>query len=179
LAIHSAEAELVTVGRIKTVYGVKGWLKVESFTQPIENILDYDEWYIELAQGIATYRFDDAKIRNKDVIVHFKNVDDREKARHMAQCLVKVPRDAMPKLQGSEFYWIELEGLAVYQVGSDGAAKRLVGNVDHLLETGANDVLVVKDGITGNEVLIPYLPDQVIKSVNLERRQILVDWYYD
>jgi 16S rRNA processing protein RimM len=180
LAIHAAEADLVTVGRIKTVFGVKGWLKVESFTQPIENILDYGEWFIESSQGVTKQVFDDAKVRNKDVVVHFKNVDDREQARGFAQCLIKVHREAMPELQNSDYYWFQLEGLSVYQVAdSRGAEARLIGKVDHMLETGANDVLVVKDSANGSEILIPYLRDQVVKQIDLEKKQLLVDWYYD
>lgn len=174
--------ELVTVGRIRTVYGVKGWLKVESFTQPAENLFEYGEWTIQCSgksenAGPVKVSCDEFRRHNNDIVVHLQGLDDREQARRLSQCFIAVPKSAMPALDGEEFYWHQLEGLQAFQLGVEGE-DQLLGVVDHLLETGANDVLVVKRK-GADDILIPYLPGEVVKHIDLQSRRILVDWYYD
>lgn len=205
------EQDLVTVGRIKTVYGVKGWLKVESFTQPLENILDYRNWIIDTGSQRVALRYDDIRMRSDDIVVHFEGLDQREQAREYAQALVKVVASELPVLSDNDFYWRDLEGLAVYPLSDTGSSEvelghwsdgRCIGTVDHMLETGANDVMVVRPtsleveakGQIDNgdkssrsagkrskpkEILIPYLFGSVVKEVDLARGAILVDWYLD
>lgn len=184
------EHELIVLGRIKTVFGVKGWLKVESFTEPVENILKYKVWIVECAGQRIQLIVDEYKQRPKDMIVHFVGLDDREDAQKFSQCLINVPNSKMPELDNEEYYWHQLEGLNVYQISQteqhDGLSgdETLIGVVDRLLETGANDVLVVSKGVNNlkakqEEILIPYLPDTVVKRIDLKGGYLLVDWYYD
>ena len=175
-------AGLVVVGRITTVFGVKGWVKVHSYTEPMENILGYRSWYVERKDGQKgewqPIEIEDAKRHQKGLIALIEGVSDREQARSYCQCDIAVPEREMPELEQGDFYWHQLEGLKVYSCDAEGR-ELLLGKVDHLMETGANDVVVVKaceGSIDQRERLIPWLPDQVIKQVDIDGGAIRVDW---
>ncbi|MCG3171467.1 MAG: Ribosome maturation factor RimM [Pseudomonadales bacterium] len=174
----AGERELVVLGRIGAVYGVKGWLKVWSFTDPPEAILDYPVWRIATAAGRESHRIDAARAHGKGLVVHLPGCDDRDAAQRFVQAEIAVARSELPEPGPGEYYWAELEGMRVYARREDGG-RTLLGTVDHLLETGANDVLVVH-GCTGSidarERLIPWLPEQVIVEVDRACREMLVDW---
>jgi 16S rRNA processing protein RimM len=163
------DKEFVVVGRLSGVYGVRGWVKVTSYTQPRENILSYRRWHIRRQDQWQPIEFTEGHPQGKGLVAHLKGVDDRDMARNYIGLDVAVPRADLPPLPEGEFYWSDLQGLQVSTV--EGVA---LGAVDYLLETGANDVLVVKDG--ERERLIPFLPEQVIKRVDLEAGTMTVDW---
>mgnify|MGYP000857258755 FL=1 len=116
-------------------------------------------------------------------VVHIKDVDDRDLAKAYCKSQIKIPLSAMPELSKDDYYWHQLEGLQVYLQDEAGQAGLLIGSVDHLIETGANDVLVVKPELEGKsdseEILIPYLLDKVVKSVDIDNGTMLVDWQMD
>ncbi|MBT8148336.1 MAG: 16S rRNA processing protein RimM, partial [Pseudomonadales bacterium] len=113
----------------------------------------------------------------------FAGVDDREAAQRFSRHFVQVATTALPATTEGDYYWHQLEGLQVYQQATSGLDEFLLGEVDYLLATGANDVLVVRrdnvDGEGEGEVLIPFRPGAVVKSVDLASGRMLVDWYYD
>ena len=171
-------SRLVVVGKITTVYGVKGWVKIHSFTEPMENIFGYQSCYLERDGQWQPLEFDAGKLHGKGLIAQIKGVSDREQARLYCQCNIAVSADEMPALEGDDFYWHELEGLLVYTHSSEGE-EQLLGKVSHLMETGANDVLVVrkcKGSIDRRERLIPWLPEQVVQEVDIEAGRMQVDW---
>lgn len=162
------------MGKVTSVYGVKGWVKVFSYTQPKENICDYKVWTLE--QGAKHKQVDvlACKKHGNGLIAQFDKVNDREAAKMLCDSLVRVATEELPKLSDGEFYWHQLEALEVYTTSG-----QLLGRVHHLMETGSNDVLVVrksKGSIDGKERLIPYLPEQVLKSIDLDAGRIEVDW---
>lgn len=185
---------LATLGRIGAPYGIKGWVKLISFTDPVENILDYREFILgesnlpggrrQTAQpetgnhaGQACIEIDECRRQGKDIIAHISGCDDRDQARLYTGRTLQVERAALPDLSGTGYYWFQLEGLQVINLQQE-----RLGSVHHLMETGANDVLVVRpdaDSIDDQERLIPWLEDQVIKAVDLENRTIEVDWEKD
>ncbi|MDX1452124.1 MAG: ribosome maturation factor RimM [Oleiphilaceae bacterium] len=170
----TASKEYAVMGKITSVYGVKGWVKVFSYMQPKENICRYSQWLIERGGVSRTVHVLNCKTHGNGVIAQLEGVNDREQAREYADFLISIPVDTLPELEAGEYYWRQLEGLFVRHI--DGT---LLGSVSHLIETGSNDVLVVrkcKGSIDGRERLVPYLPDQVIKSVDLDRREITVEW---
>lgn len=166
------------LGRIGGTYGVRGWLKVWSFTEPAESILEYPVWRIGIGSGWESHRIDAARPHGKGFIVHLPGYDDRDAAARFVQAEIAVARTELPEPEPGEYYWTELEGMRVHALRGDGS-RVLLGTVDHLLETGANDVLVVH-GCTGSidsrERLIPWVPDEVIVEVDRGRREMLVDW---
>jgi 16S rRNA processing protein RimM len=172
-----ADPKRVTMGRIGGPYGVKGWVKLISFTEPRENILQFRYWRVMLGQAWVELEMDQSKPHGKGLIAHFAGYDDPETARRLNDVELTVPADVLPNLEADDYYWHQLIGLRV--VSSSG---HVLGKVDKLFETGANDVLVVAataDSVDDRERLIPWLPGQVVKEVSLERNLVVVDWEPD
>ncbi|MGO1691424.1 MAG: ribosome maturation factor RimM [Marinobacter sp.] len=162
------------IGRITSVFGVKGWLKVFSFTDPKEGILDYTNWVLDLDGKRIPVKLEEGRRQGQAIVVRLKGISDRDLARTYCGAEVKVPTAEMPELPEGEFYWRQLQGLDVFTVEGE-----CFGRVDHLIETGSNDVLVVHatpDSIDQRERLIPYRPDQVVREINLAERKLVVDW---
>lgn len=162
-------SRLITIGRISGVYGVQGWVKVYSYTEPRENILKYTPWRIRRAERWETIAVPEGRRHGKGVIARLEGCADREAARALIGADIAVERGRMGDTAPGEFYWADLVGLEV--INREGVA---LGRVDHLIETGANDVLVVADD--GRERLIPFVPDLYIDEVDLEGGRMVVDW---
>jgi 16S rRNA processing protein RimM len=165
----------VTLGKIGAVYGIKGWLKIHSFTDEQEAILDYFPWSLKLGNKVQQVEITDWRRHNNGLIVKVGGIDDRDQAQTLVGSDIIVSEQALPELPEGEFYWRDLIGMQV--VTSSGYD---LGVVSDLLETGANDVLVIKanrnDAFGKKERLIPYLFEQVVESVSIETKQICVDW---
>jgi 16S rRNA processing protein RimM len=162
------DERMVVLGRLSGLYGVQGWLKVFSDTEPREGIIKYPDWWVRQQGGWKRMRVEQGRRHGKGVVVKLEGIDNRDAAAKLLNAEVAVDRNALPDTVPGEFYWTDLEGLTVVCV--DGTE---LGRVDHLMETGANDVLVV----TGErERLIPYIPEQVIKQIDLEQGRMVVDW---
>ena len=165
----------VILGKVGAVYGIKGWLKIHSFTGDQEAILDYFPWSLKLGNKTQSVEITDWRKHSNGLIVKVAGIDDRDKAQGLVGSEILVNEIALPDLPEGEFYWRDLIGMSVVTTkGYD------LGKVSDIMETGANDVLVVKanqnDGFSKKERLIPYLFEQVIISVNAEDKQICVDW---
>ncbi|UUO25623.1 ribosome maturation factor RimM [Colwellia sp. M166] len=165
----------VILGKVGAVYGIKGWLKIHSFTDDQEAILDYFPWSLKLGNKIQSVDITDWRKHNNGLVVKVAGIDDRDVAQKLVGSEIFVSEDALSDLPEGEFYWRDLIGMTVVtDKGYD------LGQVSDIMETGANDVLVVKanlkDGFGKKERLIPYLMDQVILSVSAEDKQICVDW---
>jgi 16S rRNA processing protein RimM len=161
-------SRLVIVGRVAGVYGVRGWVKVYSSTEPPEAILDYPSWQLRSGSDWRPMKLIEGRRHGKGIVAHLASCDDRDVARDLVGAEIAVPRGQMPDPGTDHYYWADLEGLAVRTVGGVE-----LGVVDHLLETGANDVLVVKGE---RERLIPYVRGTVVTEVDLEQGKIVVDW---
>jgi 16S rRNA processing protein RimM len=165
-------ANPVVLGRITGPFGVRGWLKIHSFTDPRDAILGYPGWMIGRGGGWEAVDVVEGRPHGKTLIVRLDGVGDRETAAGYVNAEVAVDRGELPETGEGEYYWADLEGLTVE--GLDG---RVIGKVAYLLETGANDVLVVRGG--GKEVLIPFVKGSVIRNVDLAAGLIRVDWEWD
>lgn len=176
--METVPADLVVVGRITAVYGVKGWVKIHSYTEPMDNILGFRSWYLQRNGRWQAVALAEVKRHQKGLIALLEGVDDREEARSYCQCDIAVSAGEMPALEEGEFYWHQLEGLRVY-TAVDTQPETLLGAVHHMLETGANDVMVVRPcggSIDDRERLVPWLPDTVVKRVDRKAGAIYVDW---
>ncbi|MCR8922707.1 ribosome maturation factor RimM [Dasania sp. GY-MA-18] len=171
-------AERVVIGKITSVYGIKGWVKIHSYTEPMENFLSYTDCQIQRGGLWQPISFEEGKRHGKGLVARIAGVDDRDLAAQYCKCEVAIAADALPALAEDEFYWHQLEGLRVY-TQNDKGEELLLGKVSHLLETGANDVLVVRKcagSIDREERLIPYLPGQFITDIDIANGLLRVDW---
>ena len=158
---------MLTVGKITGHFGVRGGVKVFSYTQPMENITRYQQWYIgeRLFKGIK------AKKHGKTIIAELPDVTSREDAQALMGLTVSVDVSQLSELSDDDYYWHQLVGLKVVD-----QTHQVLGVVDSLFETGANDVMVVKDQQGSKDMLIPYLYGQTIERVDLAAAEIQVNW---
>lgn len=157
---------MLVLGRISGTYGVRGWVKIFSETEPRENILSYSPWY--LGQSHLPRKVAEGRRHGKGLVVRIEGCVDRDQAAALNGLEIAVRREQLPPPSPGEFYWADLEGLAVETV--DGTR---LGTVDHLFATAANDVVVVKGE---RERLLPFIWDVVVKDVDFERGLMRVDW---
>jgi len=159
-------ANPILVGKLSGVYGVKGWVKVFSYTQPKENILGYKDWLLQANEQWTATKVVAGKVHGKGIIARLEGCDDRDQAAALTGIEIGVRPEQLAQLPENEFYWAELIGLEV--VTEDGLA---FGKVVKLMETGANDVLV-----TATDCMIPFARPEIVKAVDLDKGEILVDW---
>jgi 16S rRNA processing protein RimM len=168
----------VKLGKITGVFGVKGWVKVYSYTDPKEGIFKYQPWYIKLDGREVVLEVDKGQKHSKGLIAKLKGYDDRDQAALLAGSMIEVASGELPELDDGEYYWHQLEKLKVISVATEGDPV-LLGKVSTLTETGSNDVLIVKPcsgSIDDRERWVPYLPDLYVLNVDLEEQTITVDW---
>ena len=168
--------EMIVLGKIVSVHGIRGEVKVYSFTDPLDNLLDYRRWTLKRGNVVRQAELVQGRVQGNVLVAKLKGLDDREIARTFAEFEILVPRSELPVLDDGEFYWSQLEGLKV--IDQNG---QLFGILDHMLETGANDVMVVKPcagSLDDRERLLPYT-DQCVQAVDLEAGEIRVDWDAD
>jgi 16S rRNA processing protein RimM len=168
----------VLMGRIAGPYGVKGWLRIHSYAEPPENIFTYGEWSLRergnpLAVRAATPL--DGKKHGKGLVARIAGIDDRDKAEALKGLGIYVARSRLPKLDDGNYYWADLEGLRV-----ENLQEVFLGHVDHMMEAGAADVMVVcgEDG-GKRRCLIPFIKGDVVLKVDLDSKLITVDWEDD
>ncbi len=137
----SAESNLVNVGRITAVYGVKGWVKVHSYTEPQDNLFEYHPWFLKTKHGVKQIEIDEARPHGDAFVAHIVGIDDRDLAAEYTAADIAVQRELLPELDDGEYYWSQLEGLVVFT--QFGGERKRFGVISKIMETGANDVLVV------------------------------------
>ena len=166
-----ADQRLIKVGVISSLFGVNGWVKIFSYTEPKENILKYKHWEICKDGDRKTVNVKSGQLHGKTVIAQIEGITDRDQAKALLGYDAFIKREQMPDLSKGEYYWSDLIGLDV-----ENLAGTHLGKVDSLFETGANDVFVVKGK---REQVIPFVQDQVIKSIDLDAGKMVVDWDED
>jgi 16S rRNA processing protein RimM len=156
------------MGRVSGFYGLKGWVKVLSFTRERDGILGYDPLYLNVEGQWHPLPVEDARTQGKGLILKLAGRDDRDDTATLLGADIAVHRTQLPALEPDEYYWTDLEGLRVITVDDVE-----LGRVERLLETGANDVVVVRGD---KERLIPFLQGEVIEQVDLASGIMRVDW---
>jgi 16S rRNA processing protein RimM len=157
---------MLVLGHIAGVYGVQGWIRVFSETEPRENILCYSPWC--LGEARTPHPLAEGRRQGKGIVARLEGCEDRDQAAALVGQEIAVRRDQLPPPAKDEFYWADLEGLAVETV-----AGKSLGVIERLFATPANDVIVVKGE---RERLIPFLWDDVIRDIDFERGVMRVDW---
>ncbi len=180
-SVQQAKGSFVELGQIVGVWGVKGWVKLHSYTRNRADIAEYSTWWLqspkkneqpELVNVVS------CREQGQGIVAQLEGVNDRDQANALKGRSIMVKQADMPKLSEGEYYWQELIGLTVSNKHKE------IGVVSSILETGANDVLVVKQVVKKNdgggdaklpEVLIPYTP-QVVEQVDVAQGTMIVDW---
>lgn len=167
--VSGSGEKLVLLGRVVGVHGLRGELKLESYTEPRTQIFRYQPWLLRSASGDKTIETCHGRAQGKGLVVELPGVADRDAAAALVGNEIWVARSALLKAKPGEYYWSDLEGLEVVTV--DGVS---FGKVSHLIATAANDVLIVKDA--KRERLIPFLVGQFVTEVDLDAGRLTVDW---
>jgi 16S rRNA processing protein RimM len=167
---------MVVMGRIVAPYGILGWLKVQPETAEVDGLLNYPSWWIGREEGLQKHPWQEVKVESGRVhgntlLIKLAGINDRTAAFAFKGRHVAIPRDALPPLEENEFYHADLIGLRVLNQQQED-----FGLVTDVLQTGANDVLVVKRG--ERERLIPFI-DQTVLQVDMAQKLIMVDWDAD
>lgn len=169
---------VVTLGRVAGVYGIKGWLRIDSQTRPVEKILAYPDWWFRQGGQVFQVKRVDSRVQGQGVIVQVcdaqgQPIEDRDVAARLIGALVEVDREALPALPKDQFYWVDLIGMQVSNPGGT-----VLGTVREMTSNGAQDVLVVVDA-AGAERLIPFVRDHIVREVDLDGRRIVCEWDLD
>jgi 16S rRNA processing protein RimM len=164
----SDEPKRIVIGRIAGLFGVKGWVKLLSWTDPRDKIVDYSPLQVQIGGQWREWKMVEGRTHGKGVIARLEGITDRDQAAALMGADIAVWRSQLAKTRPGEYYWADLLGLEVQL--ADG---RRLGKVDGMMATGANDVMVVKGE---RERLIPFIHGQVVKNVDLDKRLIQVDW---
>ena len=160
----------ILVGKISNPHGIKGWVKIISFTDPIENILSYKKWIISDKETEKTYHLEESRVQGKKIVIKLENVNDRNDADLLKNLEIHVNRSDLPELDENSYYWEDLVDFNVIDIKGNP-----VGKVDSLFRTGSNDVLVIIDE-TKERLLVPFIMEEVIKYVDLTKELISIDW---
>ncbi len=166
-----SELHLISVGKIAGPFGVRGWLKVRSFTEPAEDLLHSKSWRLGSRQDFREWKLESGRLHGRFLAVKLAGCEDRDAAQALAGSEVLLSREQLPALAENEYYWDDLIGLRVINTEDEE-----LGRVTGLMETGANDVLVVEGE---EERLIPYVWEHVVQSVDLDAGELRVDWGLD
>ena len=164
----SGERKHIVIGKVGGPFGIKGWVKLLSHTEPRDKIVGYSPWLLKQGGEWREWKVAEGHAHGKGVIARLEGVTDRDQAQALMGAEIALWRDQLGPTRPGEYYWADLMGLEV-QLESG----RSLGKVDGMMATGANDVLVVKGD---RERLIPFIHGQVIKRVDLDHGLIQVDW---
>lgn len=167
-------ARAVILGRVSGLYGVRGWVRVFSYTEPREALLEYKEWLVGRPGAWKPMEVAEARTHGRTLVARLAGTEDRDAATAYVGADVAVPRERLPETEEGEYYWSDLEGLEVRH--RDG---RVLGRVSRMLGTGAHDVMEVRAEGQDRETLIPFVPGEFVLSVDLDAGVIDVDWEWD
>ncbi len=163
---------MIVMGRVVAAQGLQGWVKVQTFTEYLDSLLDYDTWYLGREnQPWRQFKVLECNPHTKVLVAKLEGIADRTAAEKYKGMLIAVPRSSLPQQAEDEYYWSDLIGMKVVNLEGE-----TLGTVESLLETGANDVLCVRN--ESGEILIPFLA-KVVQQVSLEEKLIRVDWQAD
>lgn len=168
----SQASDRVVIGKIGAPYGVKGWVKINSYTDESAGIFDYSPWIIGEEQECQIEQW---RLSGKALVAKLTGIETRDDAERIKNLDIHILSEQLPELTGDDYYWRDLIGMQVKTEQGYG-----LGVVKELFETGANDVMLVKaqsnDAFGQKERMLPFIRDNVIKTVDMQAKTITVDW---
>ncbi|MEQ1530015.1 MAG: ribosome maturation factor RimM [Methylococcales bacterium] len=163
-----SDQKTINVGKVSGAFGIKGWIKIFSYTEPRENILNYSPWLLKKDHKIKQVDVLEGNSQGKAIVARVSSVNDRDLAEELNGWEIFIDQAQLPKAGDGEYYWSDLIGLQV-----ETTDHQALGVIDSLLETGANDVMIVNGD---RERVIPFLQGQTIVNIDLAAGKIIVDW---
>jgi 16S rRNA processing protein RimM len=165
--------DLVLMAVVTTAQGIKGWVRLKTFTEDDANLGEYDAWWVRHPsfQAPRLLEVEAFEVRPNGVVAKLAGIETRTAAEGLAKAEIFISKAELPALGDDEAYWVDMVGLAVVNPAGES-----LGTVESLFETPANDVLVVKDGEV--ERLIPAV-DAIVLDIDWQARKMLVDWGLD
>ena len=160
----------IYLGKITGAHGIKGWLKIQSFSSPPENILNYPQWIINNQGKNDFYTLEQGRKQKNKIVVKLEKINDRNTAESLINSKIQILRSDLPKLSNENYYWSDLVGLSVLN-----SEDKVIGKIESLIETGANDVMVINT-TKDERALVPFVMHEIIKEVNVELNYIKIDW---
>lgn len=169
--MNAVDGEKLVLGNINGIFGVKGWVKIFSHTEPRENILSYSPWWVKYQSEWLRFEIEEGQViqGGKSLVAKLQGVDDRDVARLYMGCEIAISSDQLPDA-GEEFYWRDLIGCTVTDQND-----KILGTVSGLVETGVHDVLRIEHDLA-SDILIPFVEGKFIQDVDIENKHIRVDW---
>ena len=158
------------MGRVAAPYAVKGWIKIQAFTEYLDSLLDYPTWWLGKQGQWRQFTVLEAKVHSQSLIAHLEDLDDRDAAEAITSSEIAVARDEMPPAEDDEYYWSDLIGFQVVNLAGE-----TLGRLEGFLETGAHDVMQVKGA---KDYLIPFTAP-IVDRVEREAARVVVDWGLD
>jgi 16S rRNA processing protein RimM len=165
-----ASQDWLELGRVGAPYGIKGWVHVQSFTDPPERLLEYPTWNLQVSKASPTaMNVVEGRVQGAGLVARFEGIEERDSATRLQGAIIRVERSALPKLRKREFYQADLVGLNV--ANSEGVQ---LGSVVHFVETPGGTSMVVRNA-SGREHWVPATREHLAK-VDLAAGQVVVDW---
>lgn len=173
----SSDTDYTIIGRVGSPYGIKGWLHIESFTQIADNILQHRKWQLQAnpytksqLKAAREIQVIQIKAQQKHFVAQLEGINDRDQAKMLGNSMIAIPTSKLPELTENEYYWHQLIGLTVHTTSG-----LMLGIIQDLLNTGANDIIIIEGA---QRHLLPYI-DNVVKQVDLKQKTMMVDWEID
>jgi 16S rRNA processing protein RimM len=161
---------MVVLGRVATAHGIKGWLRVVSYTDPTDALLEYPCWRLLSGSGETQYRLRNAEVSGRGLRVQLAGIDDRNAAELLRGCEIAVLRSELPPTRKREYYQQDLLGFEVLDLGG-----RRLGVLSHFIDGAAQPMMAVTGA---KEIWVPAVPTH-LKRVDLAARTVVVDWSDD
>jgi 16S rRNA processing protein RimM len=160
----------VVLGRVGAPFGVQGWLKVHSYTEPLEGITGYPVWELHRGASLGRRAVLEWKRAGSGVAVRLEGVDSRDAAQALNGAEVRVERAELPPTAPGEYYWHDLIGLDAYSL-----AGVPLGRVAGILDMPAHPVLLLEGD---RERLVPLVKER-LAGVDIGAGRLTLDWHPD
>jgi len=164
--------KFLLIGKIVGVHGLKGYLKVYTYTETLNAFDSCHSIHIKTEGGQEqNYKIENAKPHKKGVLLSLEGVSTISKAERLVGSDLFMEKESLPELEEGAYYWFEIIGLSVFSKDDI-----FIGNVTSVIPTGSNDVYVVKnlDKNNSQEILIPAIAS-VVLEIDLKKERIRVD----
>lgn len=166
------KSDWVVVGQIGAPFGIKGWNHLRSFTRPIEQLFEYHPWYIKEKEGWVAFECEEWRRQGEGCVAKLEGIEDRDRAAMFSQKMIAIQASQRMVLGKNEFYWSDLEGLAVQL-----ATGKNWGHVRYLYENAGVDTMVIEHA--GKEYHVPFIFQDTVLAVDFEAGRLILNWLFD